>query len=335
MTGDILQFVGTALVIIVAGTVLTRCADAIADLTGLGKLLVGSILLAGATSLPELSVDISAVYRENLPDLAVGDLLGSSLFNLLILAVLDLFHQQRGRMFSRMSAAHALSGTMSMTLMAIVGMSLVLGKKLDFTIGLVGPGSLALLGAYLLGIRLVYYDQRYAATAQGTPDQEVLQPAGHMSLRTAIAGYVAAALVILLVAPLVASAAGSIAEKTGLGSTFVGTTLVALCTSLPELVSTIAAVRLGAYDLAIGNIFGSNAFNMILFVPLDLVYNGALLANVSQTHAVTCLAAILVTSVAIMGQLYHAEKRVLLLEPDAAAIILLVISALAMVYYLP
>ncbi len=93
-----LQFVLSAAVIVAAGVALTRFGDAIADLTGLGRLIVGSILLAGATSLPELTVDISAV-RFGLPDLAVGDLMGSSLFNLLILAVADLAHRSRARCF--------------------------------------------------------------------------------------------------------------------------------------------------------------------------------------------------------------------------------------------
>ena len=111
MSLTILQFVVSAAVIVIAGTYLTRYADAIADLTGLGRLLVGSILLAGATSFPELSVDLSAV-RLGEVDMAVGNLIGSSLFNLLILGILDLSHHSRGRMLSRASAAHALSATL-------------------------------------------------------------------------------------------------------------------------------------------------------------------------------------------------------------------------------
>jgi Sodium/calcium exchanger protein len=84
-----LQFVVSGILIMGAGTLLARFADKIPELTGLGRLLVGSVLLAGATSLPELTVDTSAV-RLGLADLAVGDLLGSSLMNLMILAVLDL-----------------------------------------------------------------------------------------------------------------------------------------------------------------------------------------------------------------------------------------------------
>ena len=128
MTTAVLQFVLLAAVIIAAGSVLTRCADAIAELTGLGRLLVGSVLLAGATSLPELTVDLSAI-RLNLPDLAVGDLVGSSLMNLLILAVMDLSHRSRGRMLSRAAAAHALSGTLTIALTALVGVGILVAPS--------------------------------------------------------------------------------------------------------------------------------------------------------------------------------------------------------------
>lgn len=334
MGAALLQFAVCAAAIAVAGTFLTRYADAIADLTKLGRVLVGSIFLAGATSLPELLVDINAV-RQKMPDLAVGDLMGSSLFNLLILAVADLLHRSREKMLSRASAAHALSATMSIALTAMAAAAILLGKKLGTLTFLgAGPGTWLIVVAYVAGLRIVFFDQRAAAAKKDGAGQEVLLPAGRMSLARAIVGYVLCALVIVVAAPFLAGAAGVIADKTGLGTTFVGTTLVALCTSLPELVATVAAVRMGAFDLALGNIFGSNAFNMILLWPLDLFHSGPLLASASESHAVTCLATIVVTSVAVMGQLYQVETRRRFLEPDALAVVLLIVAALALLYYL-
>lgn len=330
LTTAIIQFLLAATVVIIAGSVLTRCADAIAEITKLGRLLVGSILVAGATSLPELTVDISAV-RLGLPDLAVGDLMGSSLFNLLILGVADLMTSSRGRMLSRDSAAHALSATMSITLTALAAIAIYTGSHLGaFSIGGVGLGSLAILGAYLLGVRLVYFDQRRAAAK--VPD-EVALPGSHMSLKKAIGGFAIATTAILVAAPFVAKSAGRIAELSGLGSTFIGTTLVAFSTSLPELVATIAAVRMKAFDLALGNIFGSNAFNMVLLVPLDFAHHGPLLAAVSQTHILTALAAILATAIAVLGQLYQVEKRIRFVEPDAVLVIAIILGSLALIYY--
>jgi cation:H+ antiporter len=331
VTTTILIFLACAAVIVVAGTFLSKFADAIADLTGFGRLLIGSVLLAGATSLPELTVDISAV-RLGAVDLAVGDLLGSSLMNLLILALLDLTNYSRGKMLSRQGAAHALSGSLAAALTALAGLGLLTGKVLaPYSLLGIGPATYVLVAAYFLGVRLIYLDQRIASRAAA--ELHGPEPPPGMTLTKAIAGFAICAVVILVAGPFLAHAADELAKQSGLGGTFVGTTLVAFSTSLPELVATLAALRLGAHDLAIGNIFGSNAFNMILLAPLDVIHPGSLLAAVAPGHAITCLAVVMATQVTIMGQLYHAERRRPLLEPDAWLVILIVIGSLGLVYY--
>jgi cation:H+ antiporter len=334
MAAAVLQFLLAALVIIGAGAALTRFADAIADLTGMGRLLVGSILLAGATSLPELVVDINAV-RLGMADLAVGDLAGSSLFNLLILALLDLSHRSRGQMLSRTAAAHALSGTASIALTGVTAIFiLVTPRRPELAVGGIGIGCIAVLVTYAFTVRLVFYDQRVSAQRPESHGKEVLVPAGRLTLSNAVIGFLISAVAIIVAGPYMAEAAGELATLSGLGGTFVGSTLVAFCTSLPELVATLTAVRMGAFDLAIGNIYGSNAFNMVLLFPLDWVDPGVLLAGVSQTHAVTCLCTVLITSIALMGQLYQVERRIRFVEPDALLVILLVFASLGLIYVL-
>ena len=330
MLAPSVQFILTAAVIVVAGTFLSRFADVIAELTGLGRLLIGSILLAGATSLPELSVDISAV-RKMLPNVAVGDLMGSSLMNLMILGVIDLLPGSRGRALSRISSAHALPGALAIVLTALAAMAIVTRSNLSvYNISVAGLG----LGlAYLFGMRMVYRDQRLSAP-MSTADQEVTERATRRgALAKAALGFAAAAAVIVVAAPFLADAAGELAELSGLGGTFVGTTLVALSTSLPELVASLAALRMGAPDLALGNILGSNVFNMALLLPLDLAYPGQLFADVAVTHALTALTVIVVTAIVIMGQLYQADRRVRLVEPEGGLIIVLVIGSLVMVFF--
>lgn len=331
MTVALIQFAITAAIIIVAGTFLSHFADQIAERTGFGRLLVGSVLLAGATSLPELSVDISAV-RSGMADLALGDLMGSSLFNLLILAVLDLSVHSRGRMLSRQAARHALSGNVSAALAAVVAISLLTqpilggGEVLGTSYGL----WLVAFG-YLCGVRLIYCDQhasRIEAGAEGAISEESALASWH---RPAL-GFLAAATVIVISGPYMAEAAGTIADASGLGKTFVGTTLVACSTSLPELVASLAALRMGALDLAIGNVLGSNAFNMLLLIPLDLVHKGPILANVSKGHAITCLAGIIATLIVVLGQLYQVERKRLLIEPDASLVIAVVFGSLWLIY---
>lgn len=329
----LLEFLGLAAVVAAAGVCLATCADRIADITRLGHLLVGSVLLAGATSLPELTVDITAV-RLGMPDLAAGDLLGSSLMNLLILALCDLSFHSRGRMLSREAAGHALSGALSIVLTAFVGVALLTANQLpNYSLGEISLPSLAILLAYLLGVRLVFLDQRISARAAAEAAGEPPAPAVRSRLGKPVAGFLLGTAVLLVTGPRLAETAGELADATGLGKTFVGTTLVALCTSLPELVASLAALRIKAFDMAVGNIFGSNAFNMILFVPLDLLHAGPLFVALSPAHVVSCLAAIACTAIAMMGQLYQLEsRRYPIIEPDAWLVIVLVLGALAVVY---
>jgi cation:H+ antiporter len=296
--------------------------------------LVGSILIAGATSLPELAIDINAV-RMGAPDLAVGDLVGSSLFNLLILAILDLTRYSRGQMLSKRSAAHALSAGTSVALTAIVAIFIFLGPKLgDATFLRLGPGSYVLIAAYFIGIRIIYFGQQRNAKPADAPEEATLPWLRKLGLKGAIIGYIAAAAAILTAAPFLAHAAEDLAERSGLGGTFFGTTFVALCTSLPEVVTTFSAVRMKAFDLALGNIFGSNCFNMLIFVPLDLVDDGSLLATAQPTHVYTALCVIVVTSVVILGQLFRVEKRKHFLEPDAWLAIALILASLTGLYFI-
>jgi cation:H+ antiporter len=262
--------------------------------------------------------------------MAVGNMVGSSLFNLAILAGLDLAVRGKGRMLSRASAAHALSATMSMVLTALVGLAIL--ARSEFSVGLLGPGSLGVLLAWVLGVRIIFYDQRAAreaAVEEGALPRPRMDAAARKRLGRAGLSTLAAAAVIFVAAPFVPEAAEAIAEHTGMTESFVGTTLVALSTSLPELATSAAAVRMGAYDLALGNVFGSNAFNMMIMLPLDLATPGPLLAGVSQVHAATCFWVIIITAVAVIGQLYRIEKRIALIEPDALLMLVLIVVALA------
>lgn len=319
------QFVVLAAIVVAAAILLTRCADKLADLTGLGRTLVGLVLLAAATSLPEFTVAWNSV-RIGAIDLTIGNVLGASLTNLLILSVMDLVSRQRGQMLSKMAAAHALSATVSILLTTIVLLSLII--EVPWTIWRLGPGSAAALAAYLFTLRLVYFDQQFAmqsASPEAPPPAQKWWPP--------VAGFAAGALVILVAGPRLAEIADQLADLTGLGRTFFGTVFVALITSLPETITTFEALRMGARDLAIGNVFGSNSFNMIIPAVGDLASEQSILSLASTTHAITAAATILITAVALLGLLYRAEKRYWFIEPDAALMAVLILGAFALVYY--
>jgi cation:H+ antiporter len=331
----IFQFILSALVIILAGSFLTKFADKISEATGWGRVFVGGLLLAGATSLPELMVDLQAVQLD-LPDLAVGDLLGSSLFNLLILAVLDFAYPSafRHTAFSPKFLHHSLAAVLTIILTAIVGIGIV--SRLDTSFLGVSLFSWAVVIVYFYGLRLIFLEgnEKISQTVAPEPEKPIVSISKYRALIFAFSGYIACALVILVAAPFLVRAADEIAKHSGLGHTFIGTTLVALATSLPELVSTLAAFRMGAPDLALGNIFGSNAFNMILFVPLDIMYPKILFSSVRTMHAVTALSVVTATGIAVMGQLYRKKERSRFAEPSSEMVVVVILLFLTLLYWL-
>ncbi len=324
-----LVFVCSAIAIVLAGTKLSRHGDQIANITGLGGLWIGVVLMAGATSLPEIFTDVSAALM-NKPNLAAGDLFGSSMANMLILGIIDLMHRQK-RVWQQAAFEHALSAGLAFFLTGLAGFLVLLGLDLEF--GGVGVGSTMLLLLYILGMRVVFRQElvkrrqpelELVAEGQAAEESKLVSITGKRDgLRRAFIGFGFAVLVLLVAAPFLASSAGEIAEQSGISTTFIGTVLLGIATSLPELVTAIAAVRLGAFDLAVGNLFGSNAFNMAAFFFVDVAYrSGPLFNAISNDHAMAALWSILLMSTALMGIIYRVEQRYLLIEPDSFMIIL-------------
>lgn len=326
-------FFGSAAVIVAAGTSLARSGDVIAARTSLGGLWVGSVFLAIATSLPEATTDVAAVLM-GLPDLAAGDLFGSSMANMLILAVISMTHG--AELFRRAALDNAISAALAIILTTIAAIAVLLESAA--AILRIGPGSLVILSVYLVGTRAIY--RRNAVAHQAGQVAEMAGEPPHESgaerrptLRRTVWSFAGATVVLLIAGPLFAGFADQLAEATGLGATFVGTSLVGLATSLPELVTSLTAVRMGAYDLAVGNLFGSNAVNMLMFVPLDAVHlSGPVLAAVHPAHAVSALVAVVLMAIGLSAIVSRARRRMSMLEPSSGLILLGYILGMAIVY---
>lgn len=313
MTAHLVTFVVTGALVAAAGAALARHGDALGDRTRMGKLWIGAVLLAAATSLPELVTDVSAV-RLGAPDLAVGDLFGSSLANMLILAAVDLLPPRVG-LLRRIALEHALAAGVAILLTTLAATFILV--RFAPMLGGVSVGALVLLAVYLAGIRAIYRNVPPTANPALTNAED-----GGPSLRAAVVGLAAAALVILLAAPHLAGSAVALAEDTGLGATFFGTVLVGLATSLPELATSISAVRLRAYDLAIGNLFGSNAFNMVIILALDVAHpGGSIFAAIDPAHAISATLATAVMALGLGAIVFRAERRLALIEPDSLLIV--------------
>jgi cation:H+ antiporter len=194
-------------------------------------------------------------------------------------------------------------------------------------IGWVGIDSVVIMLSYFVAVRLIQTNQLHGSA----PAAEV--PEGTPSLWVGLFGFGLAAALLLIVTPWMVSASAEIAVITGLGTTFIGTTLVALVTSLPELVTTISALRLGADDMAIGNLFGSNLFNMFALGLTDVFYvGGRFLGVIDPAFLLIGILGLLMTGLGLIGNLIRLERRVLFVEMDALALMLLYFGGLWLLY---
>ncbi len=318
-------FLTTAALIVLAATQLAKYGDIIATRTKMGGMFIGLLLLAGATSLPEVLTSISSL-QQNAPNLAAGNLLGSNTFNMFLLAIIDISFRNQ-RILRKAALKHAVTGSFTVFLIGLVVFFMLV--DLDISIGFVGLDSLIIIAVYILAVRLIHKDSQH-----NTSSSEMVEvPANSPSLLRGIIGFLLAAVALIFITPLMVKNANIIAESTGLGTTFIGTTLVALVTSLPELVTTIAAIKIGAADMAIGNLFGSNLFNMFALGLTDFFYTqGRFLEAIDPSFLLIGIVGLLLTCMGLIGNLVKLEKRIWFLEIDALAIILFYFASLWLLY---
>ena len=327
-----LGFILCTSVIVYSGTKLSKYGDIIAEKTGLGRAWTGLVLMASVTSIPELVTGISSVTYADVPDIAVGDVLGSCVFNMLIIAILDAIYRIMP-ISTKAHHGHILSAGFGIILLSIVGISLFLGKSIS-PLGWIGPYSLLFVIIYFIAIKLVFsYEKRQIAAYMKEMAVELKYK--DILTKTAIVNYSINALVVIIAATFLPKIGEGIAETTGLGQTFVGNIFIAISTSLPEVVVSIAAVKIDAIDLAIGNLFGSNIFNILILAIDDIFFiKGPLLSFVNPNHIISALSAIAMTTIAIVGLTYRAEKKPLLLAWDSIGILLIYLINLMLLYML-
>lgn len=303
-----LQFAICVALIGLAGPELCRSADVIAEKTGLSGSWIGLALLASVTSLPELVIGISAVTIAHAPNIAIGDALGSCVFNLAILAVLD-FLQRGESVYRRARVGHVVAAGFGIVLIGFVGMNvLIYDRGFGIRLGHVGGYTPVILLLYALAMRTVFsYEREHREEFAGETADRYPQ----LTLRGALLRYAIGAVVIIATGTWLPFVATDLAAAMGWQTTFVGTLFVAGATSLPELVVTLAALRLGALDMAIANLLGSNLFDMAIIAIDDVLFmDGPILARVSPIHAVSAMSAVVMTGIAIIGLFYRPRVRV-------------------------
>ncbi len=320
-----LTFFVSAAVLIVAAIKLSEYGDAIAFHTKLSGMFVGALLIASATSLPELLTMINSINLGHI-NLTAGDLFGSSMFNMMLLGVLDMLFY-KNRILRRVALKHALTASLG-TMMTGMAVFFLLAD-INIKLGWLGLDSLLMMAMYFIGIWLLRSNP-VSGMEEGAGDEEADKIP---TLRAALIGFAVAAIVLILAVPYMVRSGSEIAKVTGLGDGFIGMVLIAVVTSLPELVAMIAAARFGAYDMAVGNLFGSNVFNMFALAFADVIYTrGSFLGAIDPVFALAGLLAMLLTTLGLIGNLAQVERRIWIVELDALLLIVVYIAGMYLLY---
>lgn len=302
-----------------AGSRLARLVDALTDKTGLGQAFMGMLLLGGITSLPEVAAVSTSAAAGNAP-LAINNLLGTASINLLLLAAADIYFGREALTAVAARPATLMQGVLSMILATLVALIATVGDIGMFGIG-AGSAVIAFAAVSALWLSSNFEHQHVWEAVGDTHSEEEGEhrqdgrSVGRLSLYIGLC-----ALLILVSGFILSTTADAIAKTTGITSGMVGFVLVGFATSLPELSSIIAALQLKRFQMAIGDIFGTNIFNLLLIAVADIFYRGGpVLAEAGRFEVTGAILAVLMTGIVIVGLLERKDRTILRMGYDSAA----------------
>ena len=302
-------FLLAALAVLISGHKLTRAGDELAEVTGMSRGFIGVILLGFVTSLPEMVSTLSAALFVNAPDLALGNIFGSNAANLAILALLDLVLVQKVKAERHhLDSENQLTAYLSLIIISLALMGLA--SRGFWQIFHIDIFSFFIAAAYIFGLQKLH---KFQNTVDGNNDSEqrsdtetgkkTIPPELKRSLLINAGVIVAASMTL-------AGSAEHIAEITGWGTTFVGNSLLAVATSLPEIVVTFSAVRIGSFAMAAGNIFGSNIFNIAILALADLVYfHSSIFAAASRSQSLIAAIGLFMSGLYLFAGRYGSQRK--------------------------
>lgn len=334
LTASLVLFAVCTLVIVIAGTRLTGIVDQLADRTGLGEALAGAVLLGMATSLPGIVLSVTAGYSGQ-PELAVSNALGGIAVQTLFLTVADMCLRRVNLEHAAASIGNLMQGTLLLCLLSLI---LVAAFSPDFTLWGVHPVTPILLGSYVYGLTIVRSGQTEAMWSPRITRDTCEDVAEEASQAHSLAGlWVSFALLALLLGLsgwLLQRSATVIAAETGLEQAVIGVLLTSIVTSLPELVTTVTAVRRGALTLAVSGIIGGNAFDTLFVAASDIAYrDGSIYHSVSQDVLLWVALSVLMTGVLLFGLIRREKHGLGKIGFESVALIILYFAGVAMVFY--
>ena len=328
------MFAASAAAIALAGFRLSWVADELADRTGMGEVIAGALFVGAATSLPGAITSVSTA-AQGAPGIAVGNALGGLTAQTAFIAIADLFYRRANLEHAAASVTGLAQGVLLVVLLAL---PLIAAAEPPVTLWGVHPASPLVIIVYGFGLKLlndikrgpmwkpVQTDETREPISEAEPGPDAASDRS-LWLRfclyagvTAVAGY------------FIGESAIALVQATGLSESAVGTVFAAVANSLPELVTAIAAVRIGAVSLAVGDVIGGNAFEVMFLSAADFAYDGSIYAEMTGGDMATALIAMLMTGVLLLGMLRREKSGVAGIGFESALVLLIYAGSVALIF---
>jgi cation:H+ antiporter len=321
------EYIVCAAVILISGSFLSHYGELIADKSGFSKGWVGLVLLALMTSLSQLVTSISAVVIHGLPDMAVAGLIGSCMFNSMVIGLLDLT-SKNSPVSNKVHQGHLLAVGFGVILMALAAIDFLMGNHLPilYFFHSMDPITILFVPLYLIAMRLMFkFEQmRISSSAQNVAPEKI----DNKSWFALLLPFSVCGLCIVGASVYLPDIANQIAISTGWGQSFLGSSLIAVTACLPELAVSISAARRGSFDMAVGSLLGANLCYIVILAITDFCYlKEPLLRHVSLGSSIAALSAIISMGILVVGLTYRSERKFLFIAGDAVALILVYVLA--------
>lgn len=329
---SIVLFIVSAAVIVISGTFIAGIADRLAQKTKLGQALMGALFLGFSTSLPGIVTSVTAALG-NYPVLALSNALGDIAVQTAFLGIADLTYLEANLEYAAASAATLTQGTLLIVLLTI---PLLATAYPLINLWGIHPASIGLVVTYIFGLRLV--SAAYSSPmwkTQDTENNEILIEEKDDSSTIKLWVYFILLAAVLAVAGYFVEQAGvSIANSTNLSENAVGSLFTAISTSLPELVTTIAAVQRRAFTLAVSGVLGGNSFDVLVLALCDLAYRKGSIYEALTEHQVFLLAlTILMTAILLLGLLRREKHGIGNIGFESFLLLLLYLGGFLLVFF--
>ena len=313
-------------IILICGYKLSKYGDLISEKTGLGKGFIGVLLLGAITSLPEVITTISSVSLVKNVNLAWGNIYGSNLLNLTVIAFCDFLIKDGD--FRKFNKNNVLTGALGVIITSIGICGIAVHKKW-LILPNVSIFTILILLTYFIGAYVLFLNERARSKENSNNNNK-----GKLDKKIFLY-FTINALLIVAAGVNVTYACDEIAKVTGLGSSFVGSLFLALATSLPEIVVSISAIKFGAVSMAVGNILGSNFFNVSIIGLSDIFYatgSKSIFFDASKVHILTGIIFIVLTNIYLTGMILEAKKRFFKFGFDSILIIFLYLATFSYIF---